>query len=168
MYRKKDFLLMQVYNTKGKSLGFIKDILVDFSREKVLGFSITSYKLFSGGQYVLKEHILAFNNNMIVTDCTTGEFLTLNSIANISVIDIEGSVIGVVEDIVFDEETFNIAGLVISTGYLVNFLYGKKIILLKDVIIGRRNILYTGDNKKILMSNVPKYKIKGKDNYGEK
>lgn len=155
MYRKKDFIFMKVSNINGRSIGFIKDIIVDFNIGAVLGFSITSYMIFAPSLYILKNDILSFNDIMIVNSCNKGSFLHLNDIIYMSIIDLHGNIIGLVEDIIFDEKTFLIYGVIVSTGYITNFLYGKKIFLIKDIIIGRDYILYHGDKDKLIFSNTP-------------
>ena len=155
MYRKKDFLFMKVSSIKGKSIGFIKDIIVDFNIGAVLGFSITSYKIFQPCVYILKNNILSYNDSMIVTSCSKGKFLHFTDIAYMNIIDLQGNIIGMIEDIIFDEKTFLINGVVVSTGYITNFLYGKKVFLIKDIIIGRECILYHGNKDKLIFSNTP-------------
>lgn len=155
MYRKKDFLFMKVSNIKGKSIGFIKDIIVDFNIGAVLGFSITSYMIFAPPLFILKNDILSFNDIMIVNSCSKGTFLNFSDIVYMNVIDLHGNIIGLVEDIIFDEETFLIYGVIVSTGYITNFLHGKKIFLVKDIIIGKDYILYHGNKDKLIFSNIP-------------
>ena len=58
MFRTKDFILMDVINIKGKKIGFINDIIVDFKSGEVKGFVISSYKLFQKTLSVLKEDII--------------------------------------------------------------------------------------------------------------
>lgn len=155
MYRKKDFLFMKVSNIKGRSIGFIKDIIVDFNIGAVLGFSITSYMIFGPSLYVLKNDILSFDDTMIVSSYNKGSFLHLNDVMYMNIIDLRGNIIGLIEDIIFDEKTFLIYGVIVSTGYITNFLYGKKIFLIKDIIIGKDCILYHGDRDKLIFSNIP-------------
>ncbi|MCC5440092.1 PRC-barrel domain-containing protein, partial [Clostridium botulinum] len=44
MYRSKYFKYMNVYYSNGKKVGFIKDILLDFNEERIIGFCVSSYK----------------------------------------------------------------------------------------------------------------------------
>ncbi|KAJ52810.1 uncharacterized protein YrrD [Clostridium tetanomorphum] len=167
MYRKKDFLFMKVSSIKGKSIGFIKDIIVDFHIGGVLGFSITSYMIFGPSLYVLKENILSFNESMIVDKWNKGNYLQFSDIVYTNVIDLHGNIIGMADDIIFDEKTFLINGIVVSTGYLTNFIHGKKIILIKDIILGKDSILYYGNKDKIILSNIPSNLFKLSREYEE-
>ncbi|STA92221.1 PRC-barrel domain-containing protein [Clostridium cochlearium] len=59
-------MLMEVYNEKGKRIGFIKDIIIKLEKEEVLGFVIISYNLFKGYSHILKEDIISFGEKIIV------------------------------------------------------------------------------------------------------
>ena len=61
------------------------------------------------------------------------------------IFDREGNNIGIAEDIIFDEENYKINGLIVSTGILRNFVYGKNIFLIRELILGDENLLYVGD-----------------------
>ena len=65
MYREKDFLLMEVYNEKGKRIGFINDMIIELEKDEVMGFVIISYNLFKGYSHILKENIISFEEKMI-------------------------------------------------------------------------------------------------------
>lgn len=65
------------------------------------------------------------------------------------VIDRNGNVIGITEDIIFDDVNFKIIAFVLSTGMLNNFLCGKKVILVNELMVGEKNILYFTKNNGI-------------------
>lgn len=165
MYRKKDFLFMNVSNIKGKSLGFIKDLAVDFHVGGVIGFLVSSYSLFQSSLYVLKKDIISFDKHMIASSYHKGKYLNFEDIKGMNVIDIKGNMIGMVEDIIFNEDTFVIQGLIVSTGYATNFLYGKKILLLKDLLLGDNHILYHKKSYNIDFINLPSKLFREEDAY---
>lgn len=165
MYRKKDFLLMEVYNENDKRIGFIKDVLVQLSEEKVLGFVLTSYNLFKGCTHVLKEDIIYFQENMKVRKESKGEEEHFSNIKSKYVIDEMGSILGFIEDIVFTED-FKINGIIISTGYISNFLYGKKIVLPKDLRVLEDKIIYKNKKSKINFTSLPNNIIKEENIHG--
>lgn len=155
MYRKKDFLFMNVSNVRGKSMGFIKDLSVDFHIGGVIGFLISSYSLFQSSVYVSKEDIICFNKHMIANSCHKGKYLNFEEIKGMNIIDIKGNMIGMVEDIIFNEDTFVIQGVIVSTGYATNFLYGKKVLLIKDLLLGDNHILYHSKSSNVNFTNLP-------------
>lgn len=155
MYRSKDFILMDVIDIGGKKIGFIRDILINFNKGFVLGFNISPSKMFKKDLNVLKEDVLAFNNNMIVKNTSEEEFLKLSDFKSMDVIDIKGNILGLMEDIIFDINNFKIKGLVISTGFIHNLIHGKKVFLINDLILGEKNILYYADAKKICFTTIP-------------
>lgn len=155
MYRSKDFLLMEVVDIKGEKIGFIKDILIDFNEGFVIGFSISSYNLFHKNVNVLKKDIISFNNNMIIKKNLREERLKFFTLKGIDVLDRYGNVIGIMEDIIFDNFSFQIIGVVVSKGLIANFINGKKIFLIKELILGEKNILYYGESSKMNFKTMP-------------
>ncbi len=146
---------MKVNSINGNKIGFIKDILIDFNFGIVKGFSISSYKVFQKSTYVLTKDILSFCNSMIVTEYRRGKLLELKELCGMNIIDLNGNIIGMVEDIIFSKDSFLISGIVVTTGYITNFLHGKKVFLIKDLILGEENLLYYEDKNKVMLSNVP-------------
>ncbi|AJD30771.1 MULTISPECIES: PRC-barrel domain-containing protein [Clostridium] len=142
MYRSKYFKYMNVYYSNGKKAGFIKDILIDFNEEKIIGFCVSSYKILNKNNIVLVEDIISINKNMVVKKLERGKYLSFNDIKHLEVIDIEGVLMGVIEDIIIDEDNFKMAAIIISMGFLNNFIKGKKIISPNEIILGEKNLLY--------------------------
>ncbi|MEW9096166.1 MAG: PRC-barrel domain-containing protein [Clostridiaceae bacterium] len=155
MYRKKDFLFMDVFDIKGKNIGCIKDLLIDFNKGEVIGFSIISYKIFQSSQYVLKEDIISFNKYMVVSKCRKGSLTQLSHIRLMDVIDLNGNIIGTLEDLILEGKNFIINGVVLWTGYLTSLIYGKKVLLVKDMLLGDDSILYFGNKDTLSFSNIP-------------
>lgn len=155
MFRTKDFILMDVVDIKGKKIGFIKDIIIDFHKAQVKGFVISSYKIYQKTLNVLKEDIVSFNKTMVVKRWHKDKFLTFSEVKNRDVKNRYGDIIGILEDMLFHEFTFEIKGIIISSGFIKNFITGKKIILMNSVILGEESILYYKDKSKIDFVSVP-------------
>ncbi|QGU95293.1 photosystem reaction center subunit H [Clostridium bovifaecis] len=154
MYRSKDFILMDVIDISGKKLGFIKDILINFHEGYITGFSISSAKLFKKKYSVKKENIITFNSNMVVSEVTEVEELMLSDFKGMDVVDNKGDIIGRVEDVIFNNEDFKISGVIVSTGFVRNLIYGKQIYLIKELILGNKNILYFRENANMHFSTM--------------
>lgn len=146
---------MDVISVAGKKLGFIDDILIDFNKKKVIGFSIASSGLFKRNLSVMAENIVGFNNVMIITSADKGKFLEFKKIRGMDVKDRKGNIIGMIEDILFDETTFIMGAVMISTGFITNFISGKKIILIKDLMLGEKNMLYSRKNENLNFASLP-------------
>jgi uncharacterized protein YrrD len=155
VYRTKDFSLMDVINVNGKRLGFINDLLIDFSCRKLIGFSIASYSFLKKTLNVCIEDVLSFNSVMVITSTSTGNFLEFKNIKGMDVRDGKGNILGMVEDIIFDEIHFSISGILVSTGFITDFLSGKKVILIKDILVGEENLLYNGKNENFDFCSLP-------------
>ncbi|MDP4145398.1 MAG: PRC-barrel domain-containing protein [Bacillota bacterium] len=149
MYRIKSFMLMNVENTQGKKIGYINDLLINFYERKVTGFEVTPYSMLKKCAYVQLEDVISYNKKMIVNRLSTRRSIPFSYIRNMDVIDKHGSIIGMVEDIMFDSSNFEIQGMIVSTGLVQNLTKGKKIILQKECIIGCENVFYFGDNNKL-------------------
>jgi uncharacterized protein YrrD len=167
MFRTKDFLLMDVVDIKGKKIGFINDIIVDFNSGEVRGFVISSYRLLQKSLSVLKEDIVSFNKSMVISKCIKKEYLTFSKIRNMDIIDKYGEIMGLVEDILFHEFTFKIQGIVVSTGFIKNLLTGKRIILANTVIIGEESVLYYPSKNNFNFISIP-HKLFTDEKYHEK
>ncbi len=167
LHRTKDFSLMDVVNVNGKKLGFINDLLIDFNCRKLIGFSIASYSFLKKTLNVYIEDVLSFNSVMVVTRTSTGSFLEFKNIKGMDVRDGRGNILGMVEDIIFDEIDFGISGILVSTGFITDFLSGKKVILVKDILVGEESVLYYGKNENFDFCSLP-HKLFMEDDLNEK
>lgn len=152
MYKIKDFQNRNVITKEGKKLGFVKDILINYSQCKVIGFKVATMSLFSKDVIIREEDILSINNNIIVNSKGEGKHLGFKDIKSIEVIDRNGCIIGVLEDIIMDMNDFTIKALIISSGLINRMISGKIILLPKETILGDRNMVYLGNNKMVLKS----------------
>ena len=154
MYRSKDFYLKNIYKKNGKKIGTVKDIYIDFYRGEVKGLKVNSYSIFDKKNYVKIEDIISLDEDIIVDNAIEGNGLKLSEIKGLDVVDKSGSLRGVVEDILIDENEFKIKGLVISTGIIEKMIKGKEVILINRSVLGDDYILYLGDPN-VVMKNIP-------------
>ena len=165
MYRSKDFKYMDVVNVEGKKIGVIRDLLIDFNKGKVIGVQVSPTKLFHKNVSVLKEDIVYFNKHMVVKKIEKEKYLTLNSFINMDVIDKCRNIFGVVEDITFNGHSFEIKGVIVSSGFFTNLFRGKRIMLINELILGEKNILYFPCNADYWFKSMPhNFFIEGKAN----
>lgn len=167
MYRSKDFTLMDVVDVRGKRLGYIKDLLIDFNRKKVIGFNLASISLFKKDLNIMMDNIVGYNLTMVVTDITKGTFFQFSSIKGMDIRDRKGNIIGMVEDMLFDEKDFAIKALVVSTGFINNFVQGKKVVLINNLILGEESLLFNGRKDNLNFSTMP-HKLFMEDSEDEK
>lgn len=165
MFKSKDFIFMNVVSVEGNKIGFIKDLLIDFNKGKVIGFEVSPYKFFHKNVSVLKEDIIYFDKQMIVKKVDKNKFLTLHSFINMDVIDKCRNVFGMVEDITFAYDNFEIKGIIISSGFITNLLRGKRIILINELILGEENLLYLPNCHSSFLKSMPhNFFVEGKAN----
>ncbi|WP_368487754.1 PRC-barrel domain-containing protein [Clostridium sp. BJN0013] len=158
MYRTRDFILKDVVNLSGSLLGFISDIILNFSDKIVQGFVVTPNNLFKKSLNVFLEDVVSFASIVVVTDTNRKKLLQFSDIKGMNVVNRNGYLIGIVEDILFDKSTFSIKAIILSIGFINNFIDGKKILLIDDLILGEKNLLYRGESENLRFSNSP-YKL---------
>lgn len=144
MLRSKDFYMKSVYDVRGKKVGIVEDLFIDFFKERVKGLKVSNYSLFSKKNFIEFQSIISINKDIVVEKSIQGKGLELKNIKGMDIIDLNGNIKGVVEDIIIGEEDFSIKGLVISTGIIERLLKGKDILLLSECILGEEYILYIG------------------------
>lgn len=146
MFRTRDFYLMKVYDTKGKYLGSINDIVVDFSNGKIRGFLISSFSVFSKKNFIDKDNIISLGDVVIVTKIEMFKGLTFNKIKYIDIVDSRNVMKGVLEDLIINKTDFGVKGIIISSGIIDTMFRGKEIILMSECILCDDFILYKGKN----------------------
>ena len=154
MFKTRDFYFKKVYDIKGKKIGIIEDIYIDFYLGKVTGFKVSSSILFSKKNYVDMEEIIDIGEDMIINSIRKGSGLAFKELKYMEIIDKLSNVKGVLEDIIIDIKDYSIKAIVISSGLIDKMIKGKQIILLNKCILGEKYILYTG-NEGILFKSMP-------------
>ena len=156
LYKLKDFKYLDTYNCNGKKLGTINDIAINYFDKSIKGF-IISCKIFSKKNYVPKEDIVAIGSSIITKAVSTYNGLKFSDIKGMDIINKKGEVIGVVDELLIDDRDFSIKGLIASTGTFHKFVYGNRIFLLNDTILGDNNVLYYGEQEVIFKSMPHKF-----------
>lgn len=154
MLRSKDFYLKGIFNVKGKKLGVVKDIFIDFFTGRITGLLVTNYSFFSKKNFVSVEDIISISDEIIVTELQEGKGLLLSDIKDMEVIDKSNLMKGVMEDIIVEPLEFNIKGIIINSGFIQNIISGKEIVLINRCMLGEDYILYLGDSG-IVMKTIP-------------
>lgn len=149
MFRVKYFQYMNVYDNKGKYLGFIKDIAIDYHKSIVIGFKLSLKGVFSKERYILVEDIVAMNEKAIVTKCVKDKFLCFSDIKSLDIVSLSGDIVGVLEDLIIDPKDYSIKAIVVNPGILTKIMKGKEIILINETILGDYSIAYFGDRNKV-------------------
>lgn len=154
MFKTRDFFFKKVYNIKGKKIGIIEDLYIDFHAGKILGFKVSNSSLFSKNNYVDMEDVIDIGEDMIINIIKSGSGLTFKEIKYMEVIDTLGNVKGVLEDLIIDIKDYSIKAIVMTSGLVDKMIKGKQIILLSKCILGENYVLYNG-NEGILFKSMP-------------
>ena len=72
MFKTRDFYFKKVYNIKGKKIGIIEDLYIDFYLGKVVGFKVSNSILFSKNNYVDMEEIIDIGEDVIINSIRKG------------------------------------------------------------------------------------------------
>ncbi|MGL5575738.1 MAG: PRC-barrel domain-containing protein [Sarcina sp.] len=145
MYKVKDLKFLEVFNSEGKKLGEVQDIGIDYFEGKIKGFFIPKGFL-KKENFITIENILTFGDSIVVEKIGRYRGLAFNDIKGMDIIDKKNKMIGVLEELVIDEN-FAIRALITSKGFFQKFREGKSLILLKETILGEKNILYFSEQK---------------------
>ena len=154
MFKTRDFYFKKVYNIKGKKVGIIEDLYIDFFLGKVVGFKVSNSSFFSKNNYVDMQDIIDIGEDVIINSIRKGTGLTFKELKYMEIIDKLSNVKGVLEDIIIDIRDYSIIAIVISSGLIDKMIKGKQIIILNRCILGEKYILYTGDED-ILFKSMP-------------
>jgi len=155
LYKTRDFIFKDVVNLSGNLLGFISDIILNFNDKRVQGFVVTPNSLFKKSLNIFLEDVVSFSSILVVTSINRKKSLQFGDIKGMNVVDKKGHLIGIVEDMLFHKKTFLIKALILSVGFISNFIDGKKVLLMDDLILGEKNLLYRGESENLNFSNSP-------------
>ncbi|MDO5038110.1 PRC-barrel domain-containing protein [Clostridium sp.] len=155
MIRSKEFLLKNVYDIRGKKLGVVEDLYIDFFKGIIIGLKISTHAFFSKKNCVFIDDIISIDKEILVKELKEGTGLRLQEVKGMDIIDLNGNLKGVVEDCIIDEIGLTIKGLVVSTGLIERLLKGKEVILINECILGEDYVLYVG-NKNVTLKSMPR------------
>lgn len=149
---------MDVCDLNGKNLGFINDLILNLQEKKISGFELYCRRLLNKNVTILSEDIVCFDKCMIVKEIqkVKANYLNFKEICNSAIFNEKGQIVGLAQDILIDENTFKIKGIVASKGIVNDFICGKKIILIDQLCFGDRNILDKMSNEKITFDVIAK------------
>ncbi len=87
LLKTKDFYLLKVFDFRGKYLGIIDDIYIDFHNGKIKGFLLSNYLLFSKRNFIKVEDIIYIEDVMIIKALNRKEGISFRSIKDMDVKD---------------------------------------------------------------------------------
>lgn len=155
MLRSKDFYMKSVYDVSGKKIGIVEDLFIDFFEGKITGINISNYSLFSKKNFINCEDIISIDKDIVVSESRQGDGLRLKNVKGMDIIDLNGDIKGVMEDLIIKESDFSIKGILVSTGVIDRLLKGKDILLINECILGEEYILYIGRSN-IMLKAMPR------------
>ena len=149
MVKWRNFYLMKIYDSKNKYIGVVDDISIDFYNGVVKGFTISPASIFKKHTYVSVDSIISVDEIMKIKNTSRFEGLKFKEIKNK-----EKKLLGVLEDLIIDEKTFEIKGMIISSGIFDKMFKGKEVITLKHCSLCDEYILYNG-NSTVKLKTLP-------------
>lgn len=165
--RSKYFYMKKVYDKEGKYLGIIEDLVLDFFCGKIIGFKLSLSSLFSKKNFVPIDKVISINEKVIIEESVKFNGLYFKDIKRLEILNLNGHMLGVLEDLIINRENYNIVGLIVSTGIIEEIIKGKKIFLIEDCILGEQSIMYIG-NKNIELKILAKGLVNREDGRKEK
>ena len=116
MFKWRDFYLMKVYDSKNKYIGVIEDISIDLNKGIIEGFEISPASIMKKHTFVLSDSIISIDNTMKIKEVSKSKGIKFKNIKFIDILNENNTLIGVLEDLIIDKESFSIKGLIISSG----------------------------------------------------
>lgn len=138
---------MKVYDVTGKYLGSIQDIAIDFYNGTIKGFIINSFRFNKKKNYIDLDDIISLENVIIAKEVKNFEGLRFREIQSIDIVNDDNVLKGILEDLIIDERTFEIKGIVMCSGILDRMFRGKEILLIKHCILCESYIIYKEINE---------------------
>lgn len=152
MFKSKDLYMKNIYDLNGKKVGTSKEILIDFYTGRVLGLEINTFGL--KNDYVDIKDIIQIDEEILINKVSEIKGIRFSDIRDMEVIDRLGNSKGVVEDLLIEEESYDIKGIILNSGIIDTLLKGKEVILINNSVLGEEYILYLGQPN-IVFKNVP-------------
>ena len=147
MLKTRDFYLMKVYDVSGKYIGVIDDVCLDFYNSNINGFLISSISFLKKHNYINTKSIVSIEECMIIKDSLeVFKGLRFKEIKYMDIVDKYNTMIGVLEDLIIEKNTFNIKGIIISSGVFDKMIKGKEILVAKSCILCEKYIIYVGSS----------------------
>ncbi|WP_461204513.1 PRC-barrel domain-containing protein [Clostridium sp. DL1XJH146] len=157
--KSQDLIFKSVINMEGKEIGFVKDVAIDFHNRKIIGLITVSSSILKKNIFIAIENIVSFNKVILIDGYDNKSSLKISDIKGLQIFDCDGKVLGIINDVIFETNTFCINYIVLSKGFLLNIFSGKVIINVNDVIEGDYNFIIK-NNSKIQFSSLPSFKHK--------
>ena len=152
MFKSKDLYMKNIYDLNGKKVGTSKEILIDFYTGRVLGLEINTFGF--KNDYVDIKDIIQIDEEILIKKVSEIKGIRFSDIRDMEVIDRLGNSKGVVEDLLIEEESYDIKGIILNSGIIDTLLKGKEVILINNSVLGEEYILYLGQPN-IVFKNVP-------------
>ncbi|MGL4875922.1 MAG: PRC-barrel domain-containing protein [Clostridium sp.] len=147
MIRSKFFYMKKVYTKEGKYIGIIEDLAIDFYRGKICGFKVSLVSFLSKKNFLDIEDVISVDEHIIIEKMRSKKGLYFKDIRKLEILNLEGNMIGVFEDLIIERESNRICGLIVSTGIIEKVMRGKRVLLLDECILGEKFIIYIGCEK---------------------
>ena len=130
METSKSFYMKKVYNSKGKKLGMIKDIILDLESKSILGFVVSNYSMFKKKNFLNVKDIKYIDEDKVIgilSPIKNG--IRFSEYKYTDILDYFGILKGTMEEIIIDKKTYKIKGIITSPGILEKLSKGKEILL---------------------------------------
>ena len=154
MIKTRYFNLMKVYDATGKYLGSVQDIAIDFYNGMVTGVIINSFSINKKKNYIAISDVISLENVIIAKRVSGFSGMRLKEIQAIDIVNEKNVLKGILEDLIIDERSFEIRGIIMCSGIFDRMFRGKEILLIKHCILCEAYILYK-ENEGVVFKTLP-------------
>lgn len=157
MYKIRDLIDKEVFLVTGKKIGIVSSLLIDFNKKKVNTLLIKRFGLLKN-KYISCSDIISIGNNIIVKCVSKACGIDMDNIIMKNVYSKDGILKGNVSDLLINEQSLDLEGIICYGGIMKKIKQGDTIIPINEVILGNKYILDTGNDHITLNSVMHKAK----------
>jgi uncharacterized protein YrrD len=151
---------LDVIDGRGNSRGIIEDGVMDLKSNKICSFIlskkgiVSSYSLLSirdikgfGNMISANEEIYQLNRMVVKKNRS----MMMKSFLGKEIVNGKGKILGNLADVIFDENTGQIKGLLCTMGFLEDFLQGRRLVITdQNTIFGVQRIVVGDEGPDII------------------
>lgn len=157
-----------VVDRRGNLLGSIEDCIFDARSNRLCSLIVTGEGLFSASSILPLSSVVKLGDTIIYGGSTfrcrrkklfMNRIITLNEIIGKHIVNLEGENEGRLADIIIDENTGEILGLICSRGLVEDLVGGRRLVLMREstALTNHRIMVYKCDMKPLNSTSINRY-----------
>lgn len=145
-----------VVDEKGNLYGRVEDSLLDIKKLKIPSFIVLNKNIISNYNLLLLKDIEKYDDVIVIKNRVYSlkrysvkkfSFVLLNNYIGKEILDLKGKIVGILDDIIFDEFNGDIKALILKRGFFEDLFDGRKVIIINEKTnFGKEKIIVDDEN----------------------